>query len=282
MDLSIFNDPEGFRQRVISALARAPVDFLEQLAFIHEQKNQAPWEGAGVILPIFFERKDREGAGEYVFLLNKRSRTIRQGGDLCAPGGGVHPFLDGVLEKLLLFGLLPWARGAASDLAKQKGKPVYEKILFFLGNALRESWEEIRLKPSNVEFLGALPAYRLESRKWVIFPLVGRVKQGWKYKLSPEVDEIVYVPLHLFFQPERYALYSLEVPESLVAQGIPNPWEFPCLVYGEDEKEEILWGATFKIILSFLRIVFDDPIPMPAGSRVIRKLLDESYLSGRK
>ncbi|MBI5968572.1 MAG: hypothetical protein HY882_12050 [Deltaproteobacteria bacterium] len=276
MDLSVLNDREGFRQRVIDALARAPLDYLEQLRFIEEQKySPTPWEGAGILLPLYF-------SDQYVFLLNKRSRRVQQAGDLCAPGGGIHSFWDTLFQKVLRSGLLPWTRGPGFDLAKQRGKEVYKKILFFLGNALRESWEEIRLSPFNVEFLGPLPTYRLQSRRRIIFPAVGKVRQNWQPKLSWEVERIVPIPLQAFFHTENYALYSLEVPENLIAHGIPNPWEFPCLVYREDEEEEILWGATFNVIRSFLRIVFDLPLPSPDGLRVIRKPLVSHYFSGSR
>jgi len=276
MDLSILNNREGFRQRVIEALARAPLDYLEQLRFIEEQRpGPTPWEGAGILLPLYF-------SDQYVFLLNKRSGKVQQAGDLCAPGGGSHAFWDTLLQKVLRSGLLPWTRGPGFDLAKQRGKEVYKKILFFLANALRESFEEIRLSPFNVEFLGSLQTYRLQSRRWIIFPAVGRVKQAWQPKLSWEVERIVSVPLQDFFYSENYALYSLEVPENLMAHGIPNPWEFPCLVYREDEEEEILWGATFNVIRSFLSSVLDLPLPSPDGLRVIRRPLGSNYFSGSR
>jgi 8-oxo-dGTP pyrophosphatase MutT (NUDIX family) len=279
-------DEEGFRQHVIDALARSPLDYLEQVKFIEEQKySSVPWEGAGVLLPLyFFEDRSpvRNNSGEYVFLLNKRSKKVPQAGDLCAPGGGVHPFLDGLSQKILRFGLLPFVRGPAFEQARQRGKEIYGKILFFLGNALRESWEEIHLSPFNVEFLGASPTYRLQARRWIIFPLVGRVKRTWRQKLSVEVEKIVSIPLQAFFLPENYALYSLEVPKNLMAQGIPNPWNFPCLVYGGEGEEEILWGATFNVIRSFLKIVFDHPLPFPDGRRVLRRPLVSHYFSGRE
>jgi 8-oxo-dGTP pyrophosphatase MutT (NUDIX family) len=286
MDLPILMDEEGFRQHVIDALARSPLDYLEQVKFIEEQKySSVPWEGAGVLLPLyFFEDRSpvRNNSGEYVFLLNKRSKKVPQAGDLCAPGGGVHPFLDGLSQKILRFGLLPFVRGPAFEQARQRGKEIYGKILFFLGNALRESWEEIHLSPFNVEFLGASPTYRLQARRWIIFPLVGRVKRTWRQKLSVEVEKIVSIPLQAFFLPENYALYSLEVPKNLIAQGIPNPWNFPCLVYGGEGEEEILWGATFNVIRSFLKIVFDHPLPFPDGRRVLRRPLVSHYFSGRE
>ena len=286
MDLSILNDQERFRRHVIDALARPPVDYLEQVGFIEKQRyGPEPWGEAGVLLLLYFaedKSAGENGSGRYVFVLNKRSRRVQQGGDLCAPGGGIHPFLDRLSQKILQLGLLPVARGPGFERAKQRGKVVFEKILLFLGNALREAREEMHLSPFNVEFLGPLPTYRLRVRRWIIFPVVGRIKRAWHPKLSWEVEKIVSIPLQAFFLPESYALYSLEVPEKLLSQGVPNPWEFPCLVYEENGAEEILWGATYTIIRFFLNTVFDHPLPSPDGRRVIHRPLVSNYLSGRE
>jgi len=284
MDLSILYDRERFRQQVIDGLAKEPVDYVEQLRFIYKQREkQESWEGGGVLLPIFFrEEQIQEGKsfGQYVFLLSKRSQKVQQAGDLCAPGGGIHPFLDPLFEKILRFGLLPWVRGPGLEKAKLRGKETYRKILFLLGNALRESWEELRLSPFNIEFLGPLPTYSLESRRWTIFPLVGRVKRAWKTKVGWEVEKIVSIPLQVFFQPANYAVYSLEIPKELIGPEIPNPWEFPCLIYNDNGEQEILWGATYKIIQTFFRIVFDFSFPSPDSERVIYKTLSSNYFSG--
>lgn len=286
MDQDILRDQEGFRQQVIGALSKEPVDYVEQFAFIkREKETQENFSGGGVLLPLFFGEGGNwgeAGPGEYVFLLNKRSKQVLQPGDLCAPGGGIHPFWDSFTQKILQFKLLPRVGGPGLKLAKKRGKEVYEKILFLLGNALRESWEELRLSPFNVEFLGPLPTYSLSSRRWIIFPLVGRVKHSWQPKLSWEVEKIVPIPLSAFFKPGNYAVYSLEVPEKLVAQGIPSPWEFPCLVHREKGEEEILWGATFKVIQTFFQIVLGFSLPYPDGGQVIRRPLASNYLTGRE
>jgi 8-oxo-dGTP pyrophosphatase MutT (NUDIX family) len=286
MDPGILRDQAGFQQLVIDALSGEPVDYVEQFAFIDRQKEtQESFAGGAVLLPLFFREEQKPGEqapGDYVFLLNKRSKKVLQPGDLCAPGGGIHPFLDAFTQKLLRFRLLPGVGGPGLELARSRGKEAYEIILFLLGNALRESWEELRLSPFNVEFLGPLPTYPLSSRRWIIFPLVGRVKHSWQAKLSWEVEKIVPIPLAAFFDPQNYALYSLEVPEKLVAQGIPSPWEFPCLVHREKGEEEILWGATFKVIQTFFQIVFRFSLPQPDGSQVINRPLASNYLTGRE
>jgi 8-oxo-dGTP pyrophosphatase MutT (NUDIX family) len=286
MDISLLRDREGFRRHVIDALARETLDYLAQFQFLdNHRKSRESWNGGGVLLPLYFQEKKKSGekdGGEYVFLLNKRSRSVQQPGDLCAPGGGIHPFLDSLSQKVLQFGLLPGVGGPGLERAKDRGKGTYQKILFILGNALRESWEELRLSPFNVEFLGPLPTYCLHSRRWIIFPLVGEVKRPWKFKFSWEVEKIVPIPLEAFFHPENYAVYSLEVPEKLIAAGIPNPWEFPCLVYPENGEEEILWGATFKVIQTFFKIGFDFQFPFPDGKKVVHRPLALNYLSGRE
>ena len=286
MPLSLVNDQEGLRSHVIEALGREPVDYLAEFDFIDKRrKSRSSWAGGAVLLPLYFrEDQDPEGttSGHYVFLLSKRSKRVQQPGDLCAPGGGIHPFLDSLSGSLLRFGLLPGISGPGFTMAKRKGKLIYEKILFLLGNALRESWEELRLSPFNVEFLGPLPTYRLHHRPWIIFPLVGRVKHSWKPRLSWEVDKMVSIPLEKFLDPANFAVYSLEVSESLMAQGIPNPWEFPCLVHKEDGDEEILWGATFEIIRTFFKIAFDFCFPMPERGKVVSRRLLLNYFSGRE
>ena len=285
MELSIFQDPEKLPRQVMEALARSPIDYLEQVAFMEKHKSgPSPWEGGGVLLPLFYrsEGKEEGPEGGFVFLLNKRSKNLPQGGDLCAPGGGDHPVMDSNAQKILDSGIFPSLQSPALKVAKERGKDGYQMILYYWGNALRESWEEIRLSTFNVDFLGPLPTYRLQSRRWIIFPLVGQVREKWTYQLSPEVEKIIPIPLAAFYRPESYGVYSLEIPEEMAAKGIPSPWVFPCLIAaGEGGEEEILWGATFHIIQTFLKIVFPFPLPPPAGQRVIRRPLLRTYLSGK-
>jgi 8-oxo-dGTP pyrophosphatase MutT (NUDIX family) len=283
MDFSIFRNQETLPQQVMEALARKPIDYLEQAAFMEKHKDgPTPWEGGGVLLPLAYqsETKRNEGPGGFVFLLNKRSKQLPQGGDLCAPGGGDHPVMDSITQKILALGILPRLHSPALAMAKGRGEEAYGKILYYLANALRESWEEIHLNPFNVEFLGPLPTYKLQSRQWIIFPLVGKVKEKWTYQLSPEVEKIVPIPLADLYNPQKYALYALEIPQEMVAKGIANPWVFPCLVQDGGGEEEILWGATFNIIRMFLKTIFPFPLPSPDGQRVIRRPLLAHYLSG--
>lgn len=254
MDLSVLYDPERFPKHVMEALAQAPLDYLEQLEFIRKQRSSlTPWEGAGVLLPLYFseeKKRDRDRSGQYVVLLNKRSKRVQQAGDLCAPGGGIHPVLDRISQEILQVGLLPWARGLACERAKQRGKSVYKKILFFLGNALRESWEEIHLSPFNVEFLGPLQSYRLQSRRWIIFPVVGRVKRAWQHKLSPEVDKIITIPLRTFSCRRAMLFTHWKCPKNSSPMGFPILGSFPVWWMMRREKRKFSGG---QLIWSFGR-----------------------------
>jgi hypothetical protein len=71
------------------------------------------------------------------------------------------------------------------------------------------------------------------------------------------------------------------VAEDLITQGISSPWEFPCFAHKENGEEEILWGATFEVIQTFFKIVFDFPFPTSATQRVVHRSLASNYFSGR-
>jgi len=94
-------DQEAFPFHVMEALAREPVDYLNQFEFVDRQrKNQGDWGAGGVLLPLFFRENQTQGrnpSGQYVLLLSKRSKNVQQPGDLCAPGGGIHPRMDSLL-----------------------------------------------------------------------------------------------------------------------------------------------------------------------------------------
>ncbi len=284
MDFSILHDEVRFQRHVLEALTSYPLDYLIQIDFWKESKNgSTPWECGGVLLPIFFTRDLHIGSrqkGEYVFLLNKRSKRVPQGGDLCAPGGRSHPIWDSIFQRLFQMGLLPGAKEMRNRLIRSREKRLYELILFFWSNALRESWEELRLNPFNIEFLGPFETYRLQSRRWIIFPLVGKIKNPWEVKLSTEVEKLVEIPITAFFQPGHYAICRFEISNEMSPQGSPRSREVPCLIFGEKEKEEILWGATYNIIREFLKVVMDRPLPFPDGQRIVHRSLALNYYTG--
>ncbi|MFA4917397.1 MAG: hypothetical protein WC560_12110 [Syntrophales bacterium] len=176
-NLALLSQKNEFIELVIEKLGRLPLDFSEKMQFIRTtgKTNQA----AGVLLPLRFREELSEGrvGGEFIFQLIKRSGTVSQPGDLSCPGGLLHRFLDPLLRLFVIGRLLPIIKGnVLKKYAREQDAETFRIMTLFLANASRESWEEIRLSPWNVHFLGPLPAYSLTIFKRTIFPLVGFVK----------------------------------------------------------------------------------------------------------
>ena len=289
MTLSDFTYPslkDDFISLVVERLGRLSIDFSEKMNLVRESRKSAdPLSAAGVLLLLRFREKPSINVhqhGEFTFLLIKRSSKVAQPGDLSCPGGMLNGFIDPLLRPIVSNRLLPTLRGKAFNFAQKRGVDTFRKMTLFLTNALRETWEEINICPSKIVFLGPLPTYSLHLFRRTIFPLVGYVKHDWHFYPNSEVDRIVEIPLHSFFLEENYAVYRIELSGSLVSNG-HHPSDFPCLIYRDDQgHEDILWGATFYIIINFLQAVFDFKIPDLQAKRIVARILNPDYLTGRQ
>jgi 8-oxo-dGTP pyrophosphatase MutT (NUDIX family) len=286
MNPAILEQKESFRQAMIDKLGPLPVDFAEKLDFIHStQHTSERYSAAGVLLLLHF-RKDpashMSGQGEYCFQLIKRSARISQPGDLSCPGGMLAPFLDAVLKPVIARGLIPVVDGTAKAYIRQRPADTVDALMLLLTSAVREAWEEIRLSPFNIEFLGPLPCHSLILFRRTIFPMVVMVKNTPSYRLNHEVDRIVEIPLKAFFQKENYARYQIKAEDSM-RRGDQASWEFPCFIQREGKNgQDVLWGATFHIILHFLETLFDFALPDIRSNPVLSRTLQQSYLTGNK
>ena len=266
---------EQFLSLVVEKLGKAPIDFKEKLDFINKSKGAAePHSAAGVLLLI------HHTGGEFIFQLIKRSARVAQPGDLSCPGGLLHGILDPVLAPLISTGVIPVMGGEPLRHARSRDRETFRVIKLFLANAVRESWEETGLSPWNITFLGPLPTYSLFLFRRTIFPLVGFAKKGWEFCPNMEVESIVEIPVVAFLDEGNYAIYNVET-SSEVKTARQRPNGFPCLVARDRSgKEEILWGATFYIIMNFMKIVFNLDTPYPDSQRVINRTLGPDYLTG--
>jgi 8-oxo-dGTP pyrophosphatase MutT (NUDIX family) len=286
MDPSILEQKEPFRQAVIDNLGPLPIDFAEKLDFIHSTRHTPePYSAAGVLLLLHF-REDtaprRSGQGEYFFQLIKRSARVSQPGDLSCPGGMLAPLLDAVLRPVIACGLIPVVGGTAKAYIRQRPADTIDTLMLLLTSAVRESWEEVRLSPFNIEFLGPLPCHSLILFRRMIFPMVVMVKNTPSYRPNHEVERIVEIPVRAFFQNENYARYQIRAEDS-VRRGDQASWEFPCFIQHEGKNgQDVLWGATFHIILRFLEILFDFVLPDIRSNPIISRTLRQSYLTGNK
>lgn len=285
MDNSLFTDKEKILAATTEKLGRVPIDFAEKIAFIRSTEGSEEVHlAAGVLLLLRWRDNangDRSAPGEFSFELIKRSTRVAQAGDLSCPGGMLHRVFDPLLSRIVRGGLIPTLRGAAGRYARARGDDSYRAVSLFLANALRESWEEMGLNPCNITFLGPLPCYSLVLFRRTIFPLVGVVRNDWRARPNYEVDKVVEIPLRAFFAKENYACFAIQASPDLVPQD--DPRVFPCLVHRDAEGvEEVLWGATFNIIMQFLSIVFDFTLPDFAGARTVRRTLRPEYLTGKR
>lgn len=96
--------------------------------------------------------------------------------------------------------------------------------------ALRESYEEIGLKPSNVEILGVLDDIRTVSSSFIVTPFVGIIPYPYNFIINnTEVQRIIIVPLSFFLDNSD----TIE-------------WRYDG---------ETIWGGTAFILKNFLSII---------------------------
>jgi 8-oxo-dGTP pyrophosphatase MutT (NUDIX family) len=218
---------------------------------------------------------------EICLILTKRSRKVRQAGDLCCPGGIVEQRLDANLGKMLALPLTPltlWPHW----LTLQESQPqTARKLALLFAAGLRESWEELRLNPFRVRFLGPLPEQRLIMFHRVIHPLVGWVGRQRRFFPSWEVDRIVAIPFPALLNPANYCRYRLYVASHLEERLQRGTQDFPCFLHHQGGRTEVLWGATYWIVTLFLELVFGFHEPDVSAMPFIPGLLDEGYINGR-
>ncbi|HOW56888.1 MAG TPA: CoA pyrophosphatase [Smithellaceae bacterium] len=275
MDLSALNEPDTLPALISDKLSGTAIDYREKYQIITASKKTAiRHHAAGVLLLLSYGKTTAGGAPEFFFQLIKRSQSVSQAGDISCPGGMLHHLADGILSRLLT---AVWDK----EMFRQNGdEETGSLIRLFLTNALRESWEEIGLKPWNVRFLGALPCYSLLLFSRTIFPLVAVTKKPFRFSLSSEVESVVEIPLRLFFEEANYANLEIDAPQNSGKEVYRK--NFPCLVVQDAAGSKIiLWGATFFIITNFLSLIFGDSLPETSSARTIKKSLNIDYLFGK-
>lgn len=276
------NTRDKFLARVIERLGTHPCDFETTFREIQTADRNNRRRAAGVLVPLLFRESPRGGSnpeGSFWFQLIKRSPHVPQPGDLSFPGGMLHPLLDRFLRPFLTHGPFPILRGNARKYAVLDNQRSFGLVALFLTTAIRESWEEIRLPPSRVRFLGPLPTYSLTRFRRTIFPVAGFVEDTGMLHPNHEVEKIVEIPLASFYQKEQFGCFRINTGGT----DETGPLQYPCLIHQEpDGTQEILWGATFNIIVQFLGIVLAYRLPEWEKGPVIPRILNPDYLTGRR
>ncbi len=125
-----------------------------------------------------------------------------------------------------------------------------------LHTAVRETAEETGLTlDTAADPLGELPPVVPASRRLpplTIFPFVFGVPQGVGARAaSSEVEEVFWVPLSLFHDPDARGTLELEVGG--------EPRSYPCFRV----RGRVVWGLTYRILTSLLERL-PEPFALPA------------------
>jgi 8-oxo-dGTP pyrophosphatase MutT (NUDIX family) len=217
---------------------------------------------------------------EPCIVLNKRSFRVRQPGDLCFPGGRISIQADSYASRLLTLPFSPLTRWPYWHHWRNHRRLEARRLVLLLATALRESFEEIRLNPLTVQFLGPMPSQSLPMFYRVLYPMVVWMRQKF-FLPNWEVEKIVHIPLRNLLHGDNYACYRLHFqmgPESGQSKRLQE--DFPCFCHFEEGEKEVLWGVTFRIVMVFLEISFGFKPPEISSLPVIHGVLDERYLDG--
>jgi 8-oxo-dGTP pyrophosphatase MutT (NUDIX family) len=123
-----------------------------------------------------------------------------------------------------------------------------------LAAALRESEEEIGIKPKHVRILGQLDQVTAASN-YVVTPFVGLIPNPYEFRLNAaETTAVFAVPISALLDP---GCFSLEPRRPVSTRRDP--------IYHFYYKGWDIWGATARIIVQLLELAYDFEV---------RKLLD--------
>ena len=107
--------------------------------------------------------------------------------------------------------------------------------------ALRETEEELGIRPESIRLVGELPEVFTVVSNFVIKPYVGRLAGRPSYVADPiEVAEVIEVPLVALRNPDIYWTEARGGPE--------NSRQVHFFRYGD----YVIWGATGRILREFL------------------------------
>jgi 8-oxo-dGTP pyrophosphatase MutT (NUDIX family) len=113
-----------------------------------------------------------------------------------------------------------------------------------LETALRETYEEVGLPPSQVEVLGTLGEVEVSVSRFLVTPFVGIVPHPYPLRLNAdEIDELVLAPLADFLDPARLRVEQRE------QDGIRVD------LYFYERGTHTVWGATARIIKALVDLL---------------------------
>ena len=234
---------------------------------------------AGVVMLLGHKPVGTHPVGEPCIVLNKRSLKVRQPGDLCFPGGSMDPYIDPYLSRFFSLPFVSLGLWRHWGHWKRNHRRQARLLSVLWATGLRESFEEMRLNPFGLRFLGPLPPQPLVMFKRTIYPLVGWIKRQKRFFPNWEVEKVLYIPIRDLLNPNFYGRYRLWMGGHPGQGATGSVQDFPCFVL--QTQKDILWGATYRITMDFLESVFAFTPPAIQTLPVVEGALDETYLTGK-
>ena len=159
---------------------------------------------AAVLVPL------QHHDGRWHVILNVRSETVGEHkGEIAFPGGRLEP--------------------ADVDMT---------------ACALRETWEEMGIRPEDVDVLGPLDAVGTRTN-YLVWPTVGVVPHPYSFALNPrEVAAVIEAPLAELLEPDAARHEARVMPDGTVRKRV-------AYAYGE----HLIFGATAWILEQLLGFI---------------------------
>jgi hypothetical protein len=295
--LNYSEDTSAFIKQIIDALHGNNHD---ERIFSGGIKNSS--SASAVLFLLGLMGEENRFPSEPCLILNKRSLKVKQAGDLCCPGGSISSRLDSFLAKLLYLPGSSLSNWPYWNMWRKKQHRQARRLALLFATSLREGFEEMRLNPFRVKFLGPLPPQKLVMFQRVIYPMVCWISGQKRFSPNWEVEEVVYIPLKDLLMHSNYGRYRLNIKthHENEKNSIHSNYgryrlnikthheneknsivkDFPCFLHEHDDNVEKLWGATFRITMVFLEVVFGFKPPDIESLPIVHGTLDENYLTG--
>jgi 8-oxo-dGTP pyrophosphatase MutT (NUDIX family) len=170
-----------------------------------EQAGDAARRSAAVLVPMLSQN------GEWQLLFTRRTEQVpHHKGQVSFPGGAYEPEDESLVKT-----------------------------------ALRETYEEIGLKPDDVRILGELSGMPSVSN-YMITPIVGRVTKPFDVMLSEyEVSRVFTIPLTWLAETRHREIRPYHAADGRIFD----------VIYYEPYDGEVLWGATARMAVLLLKIL---------------------------
>ncbi len=121
--------------------------------------------------------------------------------------------------------------------------------------ALRETEEEVGIKPQHIRLLGRTDRF-LTNTYFLVSPYVGCYEYPYPYVVSEdEIDRLIEVPLLHLLQPDTFET------KALTKDG--HKWIIHYYHYNSD----VIWGVTGFLLSNFLSLLFDEKRPPVFGDK---------------